>query len=129
MVARDSNYVQPEIVESRIIEIKQGRHPLKESFVTNFVPNDVYSGDGYSLVKILTGPNSCGKSVYLKQIALIVFMAHIGSYVPADFATIGIVSRITAQIISTNSISLLNASTFLQDIRQVWKRNNKATSY
>lgn len=119
MVARDSNYVQPEIVESRIIEIKQGRHPLKESFVTNFVPNDVYSGDGYSLVKILTGPNSCGKSVYLKQIALIVFMAHIGSYVPADFATIGIVSRITAQIISTNSISLLNASTFLQDIRQI----------
>ncbi|XP_033212595.1 mutS protein homolog 5-like isoform X2 [Belonocnema kinseyi] len=120
MVARDSNYVRPKMVESQMIAIKRGRHPLKEAFVTSFVPNDTFSGEGSnSLVKILTGPNACGKSIYLKQIALIVFMAHVGSYVPANSATIGVISRITTQILSNNSISLLNASTFLQDIRQI----------
>jgi len=89
-----------------------------QEFLITYVPNDTYSGDGRSLVKILTGPNASGKSTYLKQIALIVFMAHIGCYVPAKSATIGIVTHILTQITSSDSISL-NMSRFLQDMRQV----------
>ncbi|XP_067217256.1 mutS protein homolog 5-like [Linepithema humile] len=117
VVAREYNYVKPDVVERQIIAVEQGRHPLQE-FLTTFVPNDTYSGNGKSLIKILTGPNASGKSTYLKQIALIVFMAHIGCYVPAKSATIGIVTHILTQIRSTDSIAL-NTSTFLQDMRQI----------
>lgn len=117
MVAREHNYVRPNMVERQVIAVEQGRHPLHEFLIT-YVPNDTYSGDGRSLVKILTGPNASGKSTYLKQLVLIVFMAHIGCYVPAKSATIGIVSHILTQITSTDSIAL-NVSMFLQNIRQV----------
>ncbi|XP_076762350.1 mutS protein homolog 5-like isoform X1 [Xylocopa sonorina] len=117
-VARDYNYVRPSLRESKIIDVTEGRHPLIESFVTTYVPNDIRSGNGKSLIKVLTGPNSCGKSVYLKQIGLIVFMAHIGSYVPAKSATIGMVSSILTQMSNTESIGL-NASSFLQNLRQI----------
>ncbi|KYN27043.1 MutS protein like protein 5, partial [Trachymyrmex cornetzi] len=117
MVAREYNYVKPNMMDRQIIAIEQGRHPLQE-FLTTFVPNDTYSGDGKSLVKILTGPNASGKSTYLKQVALIVFMAHIGCFVPAKSATIGIVTHILTQITSVDSIAL-NTSMFLQDMRQI----------
>lgn len=119
VVAREYNYVKPNMVDRQIIAVEQGRHPLQE-FLTTFVPNDTYSGDGKSLVKILTGPNASGKSTYLKQVALIVFMAHIGCFVPAKSATIGIVTHILTQITSVDSIAL-NTSIFLQDMRQVNK--------
>lgn len=119
VVAREYNYVKPNMVEQQIITVEEGRHPLQE-FLTTFVPNDIYSGNGKSLVKILTGPNASGKSTYLKQIALIVFMAHIGCYVPAKSATIGIITHILTQIKSVDSIAL-NTSMFLEDIRQVHK--------
>lgn len=119
MVAREYNYVKPNVVDRQVIAVEQGRHPLQE-FLTTFVPNDTYSGDGKSLVKILTGPNASGKSTYLKQVALIVFMAHIGCFVPAKSATIGIVTHILTQITSVDSIAL-NTSMFLQDMRQVNK--------
>ncbi|XP_072755327.1 mutS protein homolog 5-like isoform X2 [Anoplolepis gracilipes] len=117
VVAREYNYVKPNVVDRQIIAVEQGRHPLQE-FLIAFVPNDTYSGDGKSLVKILTGPNASGKSTYLKQIALIVFMAHIGCYVPAKSATIGTVTHILTQITSMDSIAL-NTSMFLQDMRQI----------
>jgi len=117
VVAREHNYVRPNVIERQVIAVEQGRHPMQEFLIT-YVPNDTYSGDGRSLVKILTGPNASGKSTYLKQIALIVFMAHIGCYVPAKSATIGIVTHILTQITSSDSISL-NMSRFLQDMRQV----------
>lgn len=120
MVAREYNYVKPNVVDRQIIAVEQGRHPLQE-FLTTFVPNDTYSGDGKGLVKILTGPNASGKSTYLKQVALIVFMAHIGCFVPAKSATIGIVTHILTQITSVDSIAL-NTSMFLQDMRQVNKK-------
>lgn len=116
-VARDFNYTRPRLTKSKIIDVKEGRHPLMEC-ATTFVPNDVSSGNGQSLIKVITGPNSCGKSVYLKQIGLVVFMAHIGSYVPAASATIGTVSRILTQMWATESAGLY-ASTFLQNLRQV----------
>ncbi|XP_011872274.1 PREDICTED: mutS protein homolog 5-like [Vollenhovia emeryi] len=117
VVAREYNYVKPNVVDRQVIAVEQGRHPLQE-FLTTFVPNDTYSGDGKSLVKILTGPNASGKSTYLKQVALIVFMAHIGCFVPAKSATIGIVTHIMTQITSVDSIAL-NTSMFLQNIRQI----------
>lgn len=118
-VARDYNYTKPNVTKSKIIDVVEGRHPLMEC-ATTFVPNDIRSGNGNSLIKVITGPNSCGKSVYLKQIGLIVFMAHIGSYVPARSATIGTISRISTQMSNTESIGL-NASSFLQNLRQVGK--------
>ncbi|XP_020290482.1 mutS protein homolog 5-like [Pseudomyrmex gracilis] len=117
VVAREYNYVKPNMVTRQIIAIEQGRHPLLE-FLTTFVPNDTYSGDGKSLVKVLTGPNASGKSTYMKQVALIIFMAHIGCYVPAKSATIGIMTHILTQITHTDSVAL-NTSMFLQDIRQI----------
>lgn len=118
-MARDYNYTKPNVTKSKIIDVVEGRHPLMEC-ATTFVPNDIHSGNGNSLIKVITGPNSCGKSVYLKQIGLIVFMAHIGCYVPARSATIGTISRILTQMSNTESIGL-NASSFLQNLRQVEK--------
>lgn len=118
-MARDYNYTKPNVTKSKIIDVVEGRHPLMEC-ATTFVPNDIRSGNGKSLIKVITGPNSCGKSVYLKQIGLIVFMAHIGCYVPARSATIGTISRILTQMSNTESIGL-NASSFLQNLRQVEK--------
>ncbi|XP_026667559.1 mutS protein homolog 5-like [Ceratina calcarata] len=115
--ARDYNYVKPRLTEAKIIDVVEGRHPLMEC-ATTFVPNDIRSGNGKSLIKVLTGPNSSGKSVYLKQIGLTVFMAHIGSYIPAKSATIGMVSHILTQMSNTESIAL-NASSFLQNLRQI----------
>lgn len=118
VVAQEHNYVKPYVVEQQIIAVEEGRHPLQEFATTTFICNDIHSGNGKSLVKILTGPNACGKSTYLKQVALIAFMAHIGCYVPAKSATIGIVTHILTQLTSMNSV-LLNMSTFLEDMRQV----------
>ncbi|XP_076383858.1 mutS protein homolog 5 [Megalopta genalis] len=116
-VARDYDYAKPTITRSKIIDAKETRHPLFE-FSTACVPNDVRSGNGGSLVKVLTGPNSCGKSVYLKQIGLLIFMAHIGSYVAAKSATIGIVDRLSTQMSNAESVGLY-ASSFLQNLRQI----------
>lgn len=118
VVAREHNYVKPCVVERQIIAVEEGRHPLQEFATTTFVCNDIHSGNGKSLVKILTGPNASGKSTYLKQVALIAFMAHIGCYVPAKSATIGLVTHILTQLTSTNSVAL-NTNTFLEDMRQV----------
>ncbi|EFN76321.1 MutS protein-like protein 5 [Harpegnathos saltator] len=118
VVAREHNYVRPCLVEQQIIAVEQGRHPLQEFTTTTFVCNDTYSRSGNSLVKILTGPNASGKSTYLRQVALIVFMAHIGCYVPAKSATIGIVTHILTQLTSMTSVAL-STSTFLEDMRQI----------
>ncbi|XP_053984116.1 mutS protein homolog 5-like [Hylaeus volcanicus] len=116
-VARDYNYVRPMITASKIIDVQEGRHPILEC-LTTYVPNDIRSGNGGSLIKVITGPNSCGKSIYLKQIGLVIFMAHIGSYVPAKSATIGMVSHILTQMLNTESVGLY-ASSFLQNLRQI----------
>jgi DNA mismatch repair protein MSH5 len=68
LVAKENNYVRPVLTKERVLEIEGGRHPLQELCVDDFVPNDTFSGDQHSLMKIITGPNSSGKSVYLKQV-------------------------------------------------------------
>lgn len=115
--ARDHNYVRPNLTNERVIEVKKGRHPLLD-FNGRCVPNDILSGGEYSHIKILTGPNASGKTFYMKQLALITFMAHIGSFVPAESAKIGIVSHILMQM-PTSEASSLDLSCFMQSIQQV----------
>ncbi|XP_031779842.1 DNA mismatch repair protein MSH5 [Nasonia vitripennis] len=116
-IAKNNNYVKPHIVKERKIAIKCGRHPLLEQTHT-FIPNDTYSESTSNLLKIIMGPSSCGKSTYVQQVALIIFLAHIGSYVPANQAVIGLVSQIYSKLFICESSSL-ESSSFLQDIRQV----------
>ncbi|XP_046630044.1 mutS protein homolog 5-like, partial [Neodiprion virginianus] len=127
IVARDLNYVRPKISKSKIIDIKQGRHPLLEIINSSFITNDTLSSQDNSLIKIITGPNACGKSIYLKQVALIVFMAHIGSYVPAESATIGVIKHILTRIHFADTMAF-NASSFMADLRQMNRAVSDATS-
>lgn len=117
-VACNQHYVEPEMKKERMIVINGGRHPLIEQ-TTTFVSNDIISTTRDNLINIIGGPNNCGKSTFIKQTALIVYMAHIGSYVPADSAMIGIMSSIYTKFLTCGSTSV-ESSSFAQDIRQVY---------
>ncbi|XP_076335549.1 mutS protein homolog 5-like isoform X2 [Tachypleus tridentatus] len=127
VVAKEFNYIKPELTNENIVCIKGGRHPLQELCVTTFVPNDTYTGLSGGKMVIVTGPNASGKSVYLKQVALIVFMAHIGSSVPADSAKIGVTDHIFSRMHTRESVSL-GLSTFMIDVNQMAHALRKATS-
>lgn len=134
----------PKMAASNIIDIRGGRHPLQELVVPIFVPNDCClmggsDADGYQddsqssdapiqvpSMLVLTGPNHSGKSVYIKQVALIVFLAHIGSFVPAEEATIGLTDRLLTRIATRESVSR-NESAFAIDLRQAAFSINFAT--
>lgn len=126
VMARENGYIRPTFSHSPIIHIKDGRHPLMELCAKTFVPNSVDSSETYGRIKLLTGPNSSGKSVYLKQVGLITFMALIGSYVPATKAEIGPIDGIYTRIHSRESVSL-GLSTFMIDLNQIAKAVNNAT--
>ncbi|KAH7915490.1 DNA mismatch repair protein MutS [Hygrophoropsis aurantiaca] len=137
-VSRGFNYRRPRMVEEPIIEIIQGRHPLQEQVTDTFVPNDSRLVGGVGLGKyferddeyessqmglwnsvvLCTGANACGKSVYLKQVALIQYMAQIGCFVPAEAATLGIVDKIFTRIQTRESVSKVQ-SAFMIDTNQV----------
>ncbi|XP_023239367.1 mutS protein homolog 5-like isoform X4 [Centruroides sculpturatus] len=127
LIAKEFNYIRPEITRDGILHIVKGRHPLQEHCVSSFVPNDTMSGGKYGKVKLLTGPNASGKSVYLKQVALIVYLAHIGSFVPAEMAKITIIDHIFTRIHTVESISV-GLSTFMIDINQMSVALHYATS-
>ncbi|XP_067137660.1 mutS protein homolog 5-like isoform X3 [Centruroides vittatus] len=127
LIAKEFNYIRPEITRDGILHIVKGRHPLQEHCVSSFVPNDTKSGGKYGKVKLLTGPNASGKSVYLKQVALIVYLAHIGSFVPAEMAKITIIDHIFTRIHTVESISV-GLSTFMIDINQMSVALRYATS-
>ncbi|XP_015088879.1 DNA mismatch repair protein MSH5 isoform X3 [Solanum pennellii] len=92
LVARQNNYVRPNLTAEDLLDIRSGRHVLQEMTVDTFIPNDTnITLEGR--INIITGPNYSGKSIYIKQVALIVFLSHIGSYVPADAATVGLTDR------------------------------------
>ncbi|XP_048763209.2 mutS protein homolog 5-like [Ostrea edulis] len=116
--AKEFNYVKPAVVNEDVINIKGGRHPIQEVCCSPFVPNDTLSDQAGGKMKVLTGPNASGKSVYLKQVALIVYMAHIGSFVPAESAVIGCVDRIFTRIRTLDSVSV-GLSTFMIDVNQM----------
>ncbi|MGQ9517263.1 MAG: DNA mismatch repair protein MutS [Anaerolineae bacterium] len=115
-VAVSNRYVRPEIAEDDIIDIKAGRHPVVEVGLRDhpFVPNDVYLSPEQQII-ILTGPNMSGKSTYLRMVALIVLMAQIGSFVPADAAHIGLVDRIFTRIGAQDEIAA-GQSTFMVEM-------------
>ncbi|OPB43495.1 Regulation of HR towards crossover [Trichoderma guizhouense] len=123
----------PQMTTENIIDIKGGRHPLQELLAPSFIPNNCLIGDDNTApgrrvqALVLTGPNQSGKSVYIKQVAAIVYLAHIGSYVPADKAVIGTVDKILTRISSRESVSS-TGSTFALDLKQVSHAMKYATS-
>ncbi|MCC7355237.1 MAG: DNA mismatch repair protein MutS [Anaerolineae bacterium] len=115
-IAANNRYVRPELAENGLLEIRAGRHPVVELTLRDepFVPNDLHLSPDESIV-ILTGPNMAGKSTFLRQVALIVLMAQIGSFVPADSAHIGLVDRIFTRIGAQDEISA-GQSTFMVEM-------------
>jgi DNA mismatch repair protein MSH5 len=125
-LAVEQRLVAPEIVEQPgAILIKAGRHLLQELTVDNFVPNDTFL-TAEKNVALISGPNTSGKSVYLKQVALIVYLAHIGSFVPCERARISLVDRIFTRIASTESVSAPH-SAFALVLQQVSRMLRSAT--
>ncbi|KAI8907567.1 muts domain V-domain-containing protein [Powellomyces hirtus] len=118
--ARDHHYNCPQMTEENILHIVKGRHPIQELCTDVFVPNDTSIGDSEELphIILLTGANFSGKSVYLKQIAIITLMAQIGSFVPAETAIIGITDKILTRIHTRESVSRKQSS-FMIDLNQV----------
>lgn len=115
--AQDYNLTKPAMTCNGIIKIHQGRHPLYQLITECFVPNDYYS-DQYCKSLVIFGLNGSGKTVYLKQVCLIVYLAHIGSFVPAQFAQITIVDKIFTRIRTPESIST-QLSSFKHDLNQM----------
>jgi len=119
-VAVTNGYVRPVVDNSDVIDIKDGRHPIVESVLYDslFVPNDTYLDTNESRFSIITGPNMAGKSTYMRQTALIVLMAQIGSFVPAKSAVIGIVDRIFTRIGASDDLAS-GQSTFMVEMNEV----------
>ena len=111
------NYVRPEVGEGAIIDIRQGRHPVVERMVDGFVPNDLTLDRETQRLTILTGPNMAGKSTYLRQLAHIVLMAQMGSFVPAEQAQIGLADRIFTRVGAVDDIAA-GRSTFLVEMAE-----------
>ena len=123
-VAKELGYSRPTVDESMDIEIKNGRHPVVELY-TEFVPNDTNINSEARFI-ILTGPNMAGKSTYMRQVALIVILAQMGSFVPADYAKIGIVDRIYTRVGASDDITR-GRSTFMVEMVELANILNTAT--
>lgn len=118
-VSYENNYVKPEIVDNGSISIKDGRHPVVEKMIQGiFVPNDTCLDLKDNMILIITGPNMAGKSTYMRQVALITLMAHIGCFVPAKEAEICITDRIFTRIGASDDLSL-GQSTFMVEMMEV----------
>ncbi|KAF3049875.1 MutS protein msh5 [Didymella keratinophila] len=151
--AKDYNLVRPRMTLENTIQVEKGRHILQERTVASFVPNDTFivggagdngsdadqqrdsssylqssttSHDGVPSMLVLTGPNYSGKSVYLKQVALITFMAHVGSFVPAESAKIGLTDKILSRVTTRETVSRAQ-SAFMIDLQQISLALNLAT--
>ena len=120
-VAFKYDYCRPKINTDGIIDIKNGRHPVIESFLNSsneFIPNDLIIGQKNNLVQIITGPNMSGKSTYIRQLALIIILAQIGSFVPAESANISIVDKIFTRIGASDNL-YKGESTFMVEMKEV----------
>ena len=120
LVAERNNYCRPSINENGTIDIKNGRHPVVEQMINNdmFIANDTYLDNHKQRISIITGPNMAGKSTYMRQTALIVLLAQIGSFVPADSAKIGIVDRIFTRVGASDDLAS-GQSTFMVEMTEV----------
>ena len=129
VVADQNNYCRPKINENGVIDIKDGRHPVVEKMMNNdmFIANDTYLDNGNNRISIITGPNMAGKSTYMRQTAIIVLMAQIGSFVPASSAIIGIVDRIFTRVGASDDLAS-GQSTFMVEMNEVANILRNATS-
>ena len=120
VVAAANQYCMPLVDSSSILSITEGRHPVVEKMLKNavFVPNDTHMDDGGDLCAIITGPNMAGKSTYMRQVALIVLMAQMGSFVPARSAHIGVVDRVFTRIGASDDLAA-GQSTFMVEMSEV----------
>src|SRR6185437_5460246 len=119
-------YCRPSVVEQRVLEIVDGRHPvLEQQLGSEFVANDVRFGEDDSL-QLITGPNMAGKSTYIRQVALITLMAQVGAYVPARSATIGLVDRLFTRIGASDELHS-GQSTFMVEMTEAANILNNAT--
>ena len=129
LVAERNGYVRPKLNEKGVIDIKDGRHPVVEQMIDNdmFIANDTYLDNGSHCISVITGPNMAGKSTYMRQTALIVLMAQIGSFVPAKSANIGIVDRIFTRVGASDDLAS-GQSTFMVEMNEVANILRNATS-
>lgn len=127
-VAHINGYIKPEINEENKLDIRNGRHPVVENIIgeENFVPNDTYLNTGKNIINIITGPNMAGKSTYMRQSAIIVLMAHIGSFVPAEYANISVCDRIFTRVGASDDLSQ-GQSTFMVEMTEVSQILRNAT--
>lgn len=127
--AAQNSYVCPTVDASDVIDIKNGRHPVVEKFVEDayFVPNDTYLNTSDNCLMLITGPNMAGKSTYMRQTALIILMAQIGSFVPASSARIGIVDKLFTRVGASDDLAS-GQSTFMLEMKEVAYILNNATS-
>jgi DNA mismatch repair protein MutS len=119
-VAKKNNYVRPSLNETEIIDIKGGRHPVIEKQLPageNYIPNDIYLDDKTQQIMMITGPNMAGKSALLRQTALIVLLAQMGSYVPAESATLGLVDKVFTRVGASDNLSK-GESTFMVEMTE-----------
>ena len=129
VVAQRNNYVRPRVNTKGVIDIKNGRHPVVEKMINNdmFIANDTYLDNGSKRVSVITGPNMAGKSTYMRQTALIVLMAQIGSFVPAEKAKIGVVDRIFTRVGASDDLTS-GQSTFMVEMTEVANILRNATA-
>ena len=128
-VAERNNYVRPRINTNGVLDIKNGRHPVVEKMIDHdmFISNDTYLDNQKKRISVITGPNMAGKSTYMRQSALIVLMAQIGSFVPAEKANIGIVDRIFTRVGASDDLAS-GQSTFMVEMTEVANILRNATS-
>ena len=128
-VAAEQNYCMPQVDLSDAVEISEGRHPVVEQAARGnlFVPNDTRMDGRENLVAVITGPNMAGKSTYMRQVALIVLMAQMGSFVPAKAARVGVVDRVFTRIGASDDLSA-GQSTFMVEMTEVAELLKNATA-
>ena len=128
-VAADNRYTRPDVTQNSVIRLKDSRHPVVEALLSDamFVPNDVLLDNIDNRIAIITGPNMAGKSTYMRQVALIVLMAQMGSFVPASFAEIGLVDAIFTRVGASDDLAS-GQSTFMVEMNEVANIVSHATS-
>ena len=128
-VAADNRYTRPDVTQNSVIRLKDSRHPVVEALLSDamFVPNDVLLDNIDNRIAIITGPNMAGKSTYMRQVALIVLMAQMGSFVPASYAEIGLVDAIFTRVGASDDLAS-GQSTFMVEMNEVANIVSHATS-